>query len=185
MFALSIFTGVVSFVAQGLAFVSLPFYFEEVLHRNPIDTGFLMMSWPIVVTLGAPIAGRLSDRYPPGILGGIGLLILSVGLALLAMLPSAPHTLDIVLRMMVCGVGFSMFQSPNLRAIMSSAPAERSGGASGMVGVVRLSGQAIGAALVALCFSLAGTQGASWALAIGAVAAGLGATASIARLWAR
>ncbi len=185
MFALSAFTGVASFATQGLAFVSLPFYFEEVLHRNQIDTGFLLMTWPIVVTLGAPIAGRLSDRYPPGLLGGIGLVILSIGMALLALLPSAPHTVDIVLRMIVCGIGFALFQAPNLKAIMSSAPAERSGGASGMVGVVRLIGQAIGAALVALCFSIAGTHAASWALAMGAVAAGLGAAASIARLWAR
>ncbi|WP_394788159.1 MFS transporter [Rhodoferax sp.] len=185
MFALSTLTAMASFAAQGLAFVSLPFYFEEILHRNPIDTGFLMMSWPIIVALAAPIAGRMSDRHPPGLLGGVGLAVLCLGMVSLALLPAQPHTLDIVLRMALCGAGFGFFQSPNLRALMSSAPPERSGGASGVIGMARLLGQTTGAALVALCFGLAGTHGSTWALVLGAVFAGLASTASFARLWAR
>jgi MFS transporter, DHA2 family, multidrug resistance protein len=84
--------------------------------------------------------------------------------------------------MMLCGAGFGLFQSPNLKALMSSAPPERSGGASGMVAMARISGQAIGAALVALCFGLAGTRGPVWALGLGAGAALLAAGASAARL---
>ena len=185
MFALSTITAMASFAAQGLAFVSLPFYFEEVLHRNPIDTGFLMMSWPIIVALAAPIAGRMSDRHAPGLLGGVGLALLTLGLVSLALLPANPSTLDIVLRMAVCGAGFGFFQSPNLKALMSSAPPERSGGASGVIGMARLLGQTLGAALVALCFSMAGMQGSTWALSLGAAAAGLASIASFARLWAR
>lgn len=185
MFALSTFTAMASFAAQGLAFVSLPFYFEAVLHRNPVDTGFLMTSWPIIVALAAPIAGRLSDRYPPGLLGGVGLAILSLGMVSLALLPADPKTLDIVLRMAICGAGFGFFQSPNLKALMSSAPPERSGGASGVIAMARLIGQTTGAALVALCFGLAGVHGPTWALALGAASAGLASIASIARLWAR
>lgn len=185
MFALSSLTSVASFAAQGLAFVSLPFYFETVLHRDPVQTGFLMTPWPIVVALAAPIAGRLSDRHAPGLLGGVGLTVLAAGMASLALLPAQPSVLDIVLRMALCGAGFGGFQSPNLRALMSSAPPERSGGASGVIAVARLIGQASGAALVALCFGLAGTQGPTWALALGAAFAALAALASFARLWAR
>ncbi|MBV8619748.1 MAG: MFS transporter [Curvibacter sp.] len=184
MFLLSTLTAMGSFAAQGLAFVSLPFYFEEVLHRDPVQTGFLMSSWPIVVAAAAPIAGRLSDRHPPGLLGGIGLAIMCVGLASMALLPDNPSALNIVLRMAVCGAGFGFFQSPNLRALMSSAPPERAGGASGMVGMARLIGQTTGAALVALCFGLVGTHGSVAALALGAVFAALAAAASSARLWA-
>ncbi|MDE1927999.1 MAG: MFS transporter, partial [Burkholderiales bacterium] len=80
---------------------------------------------------------------------------------------------------------FGLFQSPNLRALMSSAPPERSGGASGVIAIARLTGQTSGAALVALCFGLAGAQGPTWALALGAGFAALAAMASGARLWAR
>ncbi|WP_409241969.1 MFS transporter [Curvibacter microcysteis] len=185
LFALSTLTAMASFAAQGLAFVSLPFYFEEVLHRNPVDTGFLMTAWPVVVAAAAPLAGRLSDRYPPGLLGGIGLSLLSLGLATMALLPDNPTAFDIVWRLCLCGAGFGFFQSPNLRALMSSAPPERASGASGMIALARLTGQTLGAAGVALCFSLAGAHGAITALALGAVCAAVGATASTARLWAR
>jgi DHA2 family multidrug resistance protein-like MFS transporter len=185
MFALSTVTAIAAFAAQGLACVGLPCYFEEVLHRDPISTGFLMMAWAIVVALAAPLAGRMSDRHPPGLLGGVGLAILSAGMVSLALLPSAPHTLDIVWRMALCGAGFGFFQSPNLKALMSSAPPERSGGASGVIGMARLLGQTTGAALVALCFGLMGhLHGPMWALGLGAVFAGLASMASFARLWA-
>ena len=185
LFALSAFTSTASFTTQGLAFVGLPFFFEQVLHRNPVETGFLMLPWALVVALSAPIAGRLSDRHPAGLLGGIGLGTLSLGMALLALLPASASAFDIVWRMALCGTGFGLFQSPNLNALMSSAPPERAGGASGVIAIARLTGQATGAALVALCFGLAGSRGPTWALALGAVSAALAATASFARLWAR
>ena len=170
---------------QGLAFVSLPFYFEEVLHRNPVETGFLMLSWAIVMTFSAPIAGRLSERHHPGLLGGVGLSILCLGMVSLALLPANPGAFEIVLRMAICGAGFGLFQSPNMNALMSSAPPERSGGASGVIAMARLLGQTSGAALVALCFGLFGVHGAGWALGLGAGFAALAATASLARLWVR
>ncbi len=183
VFALSILTSITAFAAQGLAFVSLPFYFEEVLLRDPVNTGFLMTAWPVVVALAGPIAGPLSDKYPPGLLGGIGLAILCCGMASLAMLPASPHVVMIVICMALCGAGFGLFQAPNIKAIMFSAPPERNGGASGMIGIARVLGQTTGAALVALCFHYAGVQGATLALALGAVSAGLASAASIARLW--
>ena len=182
LFALSVATSMASFAAQGLAFVSLPFFIEGALQRDPVQTGFLIAPWAIVVAAGAPLAGRLSERYPPGLMGGIGLLLLCAGLALLSALTPAASTASIVWRMALCGLGFSLFQSPNLNALMSSAPPERSGGASGMVAMARLNGQAIGAALVALCFGLAGAMGPTRALQLGAALAALAALASSARL---
>ncbi len=183
LFALSVATSMASFTAQGLAFVSLPFFIEHVLMRDAVQTGFLIAPWAVVVAVGAPLAGRLSDRYPPGLLGGIGLLLLSAGLALLALLTPEASTEAIVWRMALCGFGFALFQSPNLNALMSSAPPERSGGASGMVAMARLNGQAIGAAMVALCFGLAGARGPVWALGLAAGVACVAALASGARLW--
>lgn len=157
IFALSVTTSFCSFVAQGLAFVSLPFYLENVLGFSQVDTGLLMTPWPATVAVVAPIAGRLADRYPAGILGGIGLACLCVGLVLIAFLPAQPSATDIVWRMAICGFGFGLFQSPNNRAMITSAPRERSGGVGGVISSARLLGQTVGAALVALVFGIAGT----------------------------
>ncbi|MET0675784.1 MAG: MFS transporter [Bradyrhizobium sp.] len=182
MFALSSATSVCAFAVQGLAFVSLPFYFEDVLHRSQVETGFFITPWPLVVAIMAPIGGRLSDRYPVAILGGIGLALLTIGMALLATLPAEPSVANIVWRMVICGVGFGFFQSPNLRALMFSAPPHRSGSASSIVATSRLTGQTLGAALAALCFALAGHSGATVALALGTGFAAVGSLMSFLRL---
>jgi DHA2 family multidrug resistance protein-like MFS transporter len=182
LFALSGLTAICSFAVQGLSFVALPFYFEDVLGRSQVETGLFMTPWPLVVAIMAPIGGRLSDRFSAGILGGLGLIVLGIGMALLAMLPANPSVVDIVWRMMVCGFGFGFFQTPNMKTIMSSAPPHRSGSASGIVATARLVGQTTGAALAALCFSLAGHSGAALALALGAGFALLGSVMSFLRL---
>jgi len=182
IFALSAATAVCTFATQALAFVSLPFMLQQTLGYTQIQTGFLITPWPVLVAAMAPIAGRLSDRHPAGLLAGIGLMMLCAGMALLATMPADPSAVDIGWRMALCGAGFGFFQSPNVRAIMTSAPPERSGGASGMVGTVRLLGQSTGAALVAACFNVSSVNGAMAALWLGALFAGLAAVASFMRL---
>jgi DHA2 family multidrug resistance protein-like MFS transporter len=183
IFALSVTTAVCSFVAQGIAFVALPFYFHDVLGASAVTTGLMMTPWAVMTACMAPIAGRLADRYPAGILGGIGLSILGCGFVLLAVVSETSPTVDVLWRVAVCGIGFGFFQSPNNRAIVSSAPRERSGGAGAIQGTSRLLGQSIGAALVALVFGAAGgTQGATTAIALAAGFAGAGMLASVTRL---
>ena len=185
LFALSSLTSVCSFAAQGLSFVALPFLFQTVLGHTAVQTGILLTPWPVMTGIMAPIAGPLSDRYPPAILGGIGLGILATGLVLLATMPAGTPDWAIMARMAVCGTGFGFFQSPNLKAIMSSAPPNRSGGASGTVATSRLLGQSMGAALVALCFGIAGDGGPALALSLAAGFAGVAGAVSLSRLAAR
>ncbi|MGH8689050.1 MAG: MFS transporter [Burkholderiales bacterium] len=182
MFSLSIATSVCSFMAQMLAYVAVPFYFQDVLGHGAVATGLLMTPWPAAVAVTAPIAGRLADRYSAGALGTLGLAVFAVGIALLALLPAAPSNVDVVWRMALAGVGFGLFQSPNNRVILSSAPPERSGGASGMLGTARLLGQTTGAALAALLFGLTGTQATYWALGTAAAIALVAAAVSGTRL---
>jgi MFS transporter, DHA2 family, multidrug resistance protein len=182
LFALSAATAVCTFTVQGLSFVALPFYFEDVLQRSQVETGFLMTPWPLVVAIMAPISGRLSDRFSAGLLAGLGLLLLGLGMLLLALLPANPGVADIVWRMVVCGIGFGLFQTPNMRAIMTSGPPHRSGSASGIVATARLTGQTIGAALAALCFALAGHDGATVALTLGTGFAWVGSVVSLLRM---
>ncbi len=181
-FALAVGTSVGAFGAQTLALVSLPFFLQGPLGRNQVETGLLMSAWPASLALVAPISGRLADRYPPGILCGIGLGAMLAGLLALAQLPAQPTGLDIVWRMGICGIGFGLFQSPNNRAMLAAAPAGRSGGASGMLSTARLTGQTVGAALVALVFALGGTDAARVTLLLAASFSATGAVVSSVRL---
>jgi DHA2 family multidrug resistance protein-like MFS transporter len=159
LFSLSICTSICSFCAQMLAMVSLPFFLQSMMGRSEVETGLLLTPWPLATMVMAPLAGYLIEKVHAGFLGAIGLAVMACGLFALALLPASPHDLDIVWRMMLCGAGFGLFQSPNNHTIVSSAPRNRSGGASGMLGTARLLGQSTGAALVALLFNLFGTHG--------------------------
>jgi len=155
LFAMAMATSVASFLAQNFAFVALPFLMEYAFHRTPVETGLLMTPWSLAVAAVAPISGRLADRYPGGIIAAAGLALLGAGLVALALLPAAPSAFDIGWRMVIGGVGFALFQSPNNRQLLSSAPTERAGSAGGMLATARLTGQTVGAVLVALVFRAA------------------------------
>jgi DHA2 family multidrug resistance protein-like MFS transporter len=165
IFALSVTTSVLSFVAQGIAYVSVPFYFPNVIGLSVVTTGLLMTPWPATAALMAPLAGRLADRYPAGIMAACGLLMLGCGFLLLATLPEDTSPLGIAWRVAVCGSGMGLFQQPNARSIIMSAPLERSGGVGAIQGTARLLGQSIGAAFVAMIFGfLGGADGARIAI---------------------
>jgi DHA2 family multidrug resistance protein-like MFS transporter len=182
LFALSTATSLCSYTALMAAFVTLPFYLQDTLGRSQVETGLLLTPWPLVMALIAPLGGRFADRYPAGVLCGIGLLILAAGLLLLALMPAQPTALDIIWRMVVCGIGFGFFQVPNNRALIMAAPAHRSGGASGMLATARNLGMTIGAALAALALALFPGYGTFAALLIGVGCALAAAAVSFVRL---
>ena len=182
IFSMSIATSTVSFAAQMLAFVTLPFLFQSVLGRSAFQTGLLMTPWPLALGVIAPLAGRLADKVRAGLIGGIGLAIFAFGLFMLSQLGTSPSTFDIVWRMAVCGIGFGLFQSPNNRTIVSSAPRHRSGAAGGMLATARLLGQTSGAVAVGVAFHLVGVNAGPSLLAASAVAALVAAGLSLLRL---
>jgi MFS transporter, DHA2 family, multidrug resistance protein len=181
-FSMSIATSTVSFAAQMLAYVTLPFLFQSVMGRSAFATGLLMTPWPLALGVVAPFAGRLADRVRAGLIGGIGLAIFALGLFALSQLGTHASTADITWRMAVCGIGFGLFQSPNNRTIVGSAPRNRSGAAGGMLATARLLGQTTGAVVVGVAFHLAGVRVGPSLLAASAVAALVAAGLSLLRL---
>jgi DHA2 family multidrug resistance protein-like MFS transporter len=181
IFSLSLATGLCSFFAQMSAYVALPFEIQR-LGRSAVETGLLMTPWPVAVACVAPFAGRLSDRYPAAILGGAGLITMSAGLALLATFPEDGSALNLMWRMALCGLGFGFFQAPNNRAMLSAVPRARSGAAGGMLSTVRLLGQTVGAAGVAVFFRAHLEGGAKTALTVATALSVVGSVLSFSRL---
>lgn len=167
-FSVSIVTSVFSFIAQMLALVTIPFFFQRVLKLDEVATGLLLTPWPLATMISAPLAGRLMERVNAGILAAIGLLVFGTSLFLLGTMSPHPGYFDIIWRMALGGIGFGMFLTPNNSTIISSAPPGRSGGASGMLGMARLLGQTVGAAFAALLFAFLPHKSMHMALFIGA-----------------
>lgn len=172
-FSLALSTSFCAFASQMMAFVSIPFFLQTVKGYSAVTTGLLITPWPLAIMLMAPFAGRLADRYAVGVLCMAGMTLMASGLVSLSLMSPNSGLLAVLWRIALCGAGFGLFHAPNNRAIIASAPRERSGSAAGMQGTTRLLGQTTGASITAAILSLFDTQS-----AIG-VAAGFAAAAAM------
>jgi MFS transporter, DHA2 family, multidrug resistance protein len=173
--ALSALGAFTAFVASMCTILSLPFRLQHQFGFSPGEVGAVIAPWPLTTMIVAPAAGALSDRIPAGLLGAIGMTIAIAGLLLLGFLPAHPHYGDIAWRMVVCGIGFGLFLSPNARLIIGSAPMERAAAAGGLISTTRMVGQTSGATLVAALLAAGLGGGPTPAF----VAAGLALTAGL------
>jgi len=178
VFALSVLGAFAAFIASMTVVLSMPFRLEQGYGFGPAEVGAMLAPWPLTVLVVAPTAGALSDRVPAGLLGGIGMAVATVALLLIAWLPAAPSWFDVGWRMALCGAGFGLFLSPNARLIIGSAPRHRAASAGGLVSTTRMTGQTLGATLVAALLALNLGGGAAPAL----VAAGLAFLAGLCSL---
>ncbi len=174
--------GVLGFVASNFFIIAMPFFFEGSFGRTPVETGLLMTPWAVFVAIGSTAVARYADRVPPSILSTAGLTLTALGFLGLRLLGHAPSDLAVCSRIALAGFGFGVFQPPNNRAILTGAPLSRSGSASGMVSAARLSGQTLGAMLVAVCFGLVwGAAAPRGCMALGSVTALLAVLLSASR----
>jgi DHA2 family multidrug resistance protein-like MFS transporter len=154
VFALSTLGAFTAFIASMTLILSMPFRLEHSYGFAPTAVGAMIAPWPLTTMFVAPAAGALSDRVPAGLLGGVGMGIAVAALLLLAFLPAHPHFLDVAWRMALCGAGFGLFLSPNARLIIGSAPRERAASAGGLISTTRLTGQTVGATLIAFLLAI-------------------------------
>jgi DHA2 family multidrug resistance protein-like MFS transporter len=147
------------FIASMLPSLSLPFRLQHDYGFTPREIGAMIAPWPLSIMIMAPISGILSDRYPAGLLGAIGMAVAAVAMVCLAFLPAHLTYLDMLWRMLLCGCGFALFFAPNMRLVVGSAPRHRAASAGGLISTTRLTGQTLGATLVAalLAFGLQST----------------------------
>lgn len=179
-FRWSIIASITSFAGQMLATVSLPFFFNHALGYSEVETGLLMTPWPVATAIFAPLSARFSERFTAERVSGLGSLLFAIGLASVALLPGHAAAWDIVWRLALCGLGFGLFQSPNNKIMISSAPRHRTGGASGMQSTARLLGQSAGAALAAIIFGLTASYNLPLTMGIAAL---FGLIAAVLSIW--
>ena len=153
VFSMSVGTSIISFTCQQLVFISMPFMLMHTYGYDTTVTGLLMTASPVAIMFVAPMAGWMIGKVHPGLLGGVGIGLMSIACFSFCLIPDDVRPLEFVWRMMLFGTGFGLFQSPNNHILLSSAPPHRTGSAGGMLASASLVGQTTGAALTALLFS--------------------------------
>jgi DHA2 family multidrug resistance protein-like MFS transporter len=177
--SLALLTSFCAFTSQISAFIAIPFFLQAVKGYSPVATGLLITPWPVAIMIMAPVAGRLADRYAVGALCMVGMSLMASGLVSLSLMPAQAPLVSVLWRIALCGAGFGLFHAPNNRAILASAPRERSGGAAGLQGTTRLLGQTTGASITAVALSILDSQS---TIAVAAAFAGVASIVSSYRL---
>ena len=182
-FRFSLIASVCCFTGQMLGLIALPFYLQHRLGMTATEAGLFMMPWPAAVAVIAPISGRLANRVKTAWLCAAGGGLLTIGLASVGLLPADPHGASFIIGTVIAGLGFGLFQTPNNRILLLSAPKARSGAAGAMQGTARLSGQTLGAIAMAVIFGIVPFGAApEVALVLAAVFAALAAIVSLVRV---
>jgi len=147
----------------GVSFM-LPFYFEELRGFSVERSAVMLTPLPLTIAVVAPLSGTLADRLGSRWLAAGGLALASLGLVLLARLDETSTTGEIVVRLVLTGIGQGLFQSPNTRALMNAAPSGAAGEASGLLNTARTIGQSLSVALAGTVFTGLGGAAAGRAL---------------------
>lgn len=179
--ALSSLGAFLAFTGSMTLILSMPFRLQQQFGFSPGEVGAVITPWPLAIMIFAPLAGILSDRYPAAALGGIGMTLSTAGLLSLAFLPAHVTPFDLMWRMALSGLGFGLFLAPNARLIVHTAPRARAASAGGLLSTIRLTGQTLGATLLATLLSLGVGSTRVPALVAAALAFGAG-LCSVARL---
>ena len=141
LFAFSNLAALINYATTFAITFLLSLYLQFSLGLSPRDAGIILVTQPVVMAIVASIAGRLSDTYDPRILASSGMAVIVSGLILLAFLNGMTTIKYLVTTLVIVGIGFGLFSSPNTNAIMGSIDRKFLGVASATVGTMRLTGQ--------------------------------------------
>jgi EmrB/QacA subfamily drug resistance transporter len=141
VFACSNLAALLNYSASFGSGFLLSMYLQYLHGLSPKQAGLVLLAQPVMMAVFSPLAGRLSDRSEPRIIASIGMALTALALAALSWLSEGSSLEFVVGCLVVLGLGFALFSSPNANAIMSSVEQRLLGVASGMVGTMRLTGQ--------------------------------------------
>ena len=139
---------VVAFGMLGI-FFPMTLFLQEVLGFSPIKAGLAMTPMSLMILVGAPIAGRLSDRIGPRWLLFAGTAIMAIGILFITYQVSTETTIaSLAPALIVTGIGMGMTFSPMTAAAMRDVPPRVAGSASGVLNTTRNIGQVLGIAIL-------------------------------------
>lgn len=150
LFTVSIICAFISFMAIFCSVIIQPFYLQDIKGFTPSQTGLILMIYPLVLAVVAPISGHLSDKIGSEILTFIGLVITSLGLFLMSTLTETTSVFALSIFVATMSLGNGLFQSPNNSLVMSQVPRDKLGVAGSVNALIRNLGMVCGIALATI-----------------------------------
>jgi EmrB/QacA subfamily drug resistance transporter len=154
VFAFSNLAALINYSATFAVAFLLSLYLQYIKGFSPEHAGLILIAQPVIMVICSPIAGSLSDRIEPRLVASIGMALTTAGLVMLTFLGSDTGLQYILISLVILGLGFGFFSSPNTNAVMSSVERKFYGVASGTLGTMRLTGQAFSMGMALLLFAL-------------------------------
>jgi MFS family permease len=154
VFAFSNYAALINYSATFAIGFLLSLYLQYIKGFNPQQAGQILIIQPLLMAVFSPITGKLSDKIDPGKVASVGMALLSIGLFVIAFIGNDTSIYFIIPILVVFGIGYALFSSPNTNAIMGSVEKKYYGIASGTVGTMRLVGQMSSMGIAMMIFSI-------------------------------
>jgi EmrB/QacA subfamily drug resistance transporter len=132
----------------------LSLYLQFIKGFDPEVAGLILVVQTIFMVIMSPFAGRLSDKFDPGKLASLGMVITTIGLLIFALITEETSLYVLILGLAIVGVGIGIFSAPNMNAIMGSVERKYFGVASATVSTMRLLGQTFGMGMILIIFAV-------------------------------
>jgi len=153
-FAFSSLAAMINYAATFAVAFLLSLYLQYIKGMSPQHAGLVLVWQPLTMAVFSPFTGKLSDRVEPAIIASLGMALTTVGLCLFVFLSHGTSVFYVVATLVILGLGFALFSSPNMNAIMGSVEKRHYGVASGTVATMRLIGQMLSMAIATMAFSI-------------------------------
>lgn len=154
VFAMSNLAALINYAASFAIGFLLSLYLQYVKGLDPQTAGLVLLSQPVVMAVLSPFAGRLSDRIEPRLVASAGMAITALGLAMIGFLNDASSLAYVVVSLVIVGLGFALFSSPNTNAVMGSVEGAFLGVASATLSAMRTVGQTLSMGVATLILAL-------------------------------
>ena len=159
VFTLSNLAALSSYAAIAAMTMLMSLYLQFIRGLNPQTAGLLLVTGVVFQAAFSPTAGRLSDRVEPRWVASGGMALCTIGLLSLSFLAATTPWWLIIASLIVLGLGYAFFSSPNQNSILGSVDRHRVTMASATLGTARQVGQALSVAIATLVMAVIVGQG--------------------------